>query len=173
MRLIVLSLFSVVVFSCNSSSKLASKSEKELVSGFENLLNQFNALYNVEQNKDTIQLNSLNDSLKLYVEALLEKDTTNSSLANLYFSFGETSMKLKNSELALKYYNALVLSFPNNEDVPRALYNIAYTYENILHDTDLAIEKYKYLYKTYPETKWAENARSQVLYLNNPSFIGE
>lgn len=174
MRLIALSLLVIGIYSCTGeASKMSQKEGAALQAGFNGLLDEFNGIYNNEVEKDSVRLVQINDSLKVYVDAMAEKDSLASELAQLYFLFGETSMKLKNAEWAIEYIDLGVQYFPTSDETPRALYNKAYTYENVLNDTEKALKTYKFLYKNYPDSKWAENAKSQVLYLNNPTFIGE
>ncbi len=171
MKNFILGLLGLVLVSCSGDSKLDKMSETELDKGMSGLQNKFDMIFNNHYEEDSLK--NLNDSLVIYLNVLAENFPKAKKLPNWYFLVGETNMKIKQGQAAIKYFETLELNYPQHGDVPKAIYFKAYTYENVMQDIERAIETYKSLYKTYPDSRWAENAKSQVLFLNNPSFIGE
>ena len=171
-KIIFGALLTSILTACSlNTSFLGAKSEAELVDGFNQLQSEFNQVFDERFHADT--LSTVQDSLKLYFEALLEQYPESKFLPELLFDLGESSMKLKDGKGAINYFEQLIKEYPSDSDVARAAYFVAYTYQEVLKDEQRAIEAYKQVYKTYPDSKWAENAKNQVLFLNNPSFIGE
>ncbi len=171
MRNLVLGAFGLLLISCSGNSKLDKMSEVELEKGMTELQNKFDMIFNNHYEEDSLK--SLNDSLVTYITVLAENFPKSKSLPNWYFIVGETNMKIKQGQAAIKYFESIELNYPQHPEVPKAIYFKAYTYENVMQNVEKAVDTYKMLYKTYPDSRWAENAKSQVLFLNNPSFIGE
>ena len=163
-------MFALSACSLNTSF-LGAKSESELVDGFNQLESQFNRVFDEQFNADT--LSSIQDSLGIYFEVIAEKFPESKFLPELLFHLGETAMKLKDGKSAIVWFEQLISDYPEHTEAARATYFVAYTYQEVLKDEEQAIKAYKKVYKTYPDSKWAENAKNQVLFLNNPSFIGE
>ena len=171
MKNLILGTLALILISCSGDSKLDKLSEVELDKEMSAIQNKFDVIFNNHYEEDSLKV--LNDSLVIYIGVLAENFPKSKKLPSWYFVVGETNMKIKQGQAAIKYFETLEINFPQHEDVPKAIYFKAYTYENVLQDIERAIETYKTLYKTYPDSRWAENAKSQVLFLNNPSFIGE
>lgn len=153
-----------------------SNTEESIVGNLNRLHTEFKGKYieDAADHKDLMAtLTGLNDSIIIYVDELVKSYPQSTAIALQYSLVGESSMKLKKGEVAIKYFELLETNYAKDDNVPRALFNKAYTYEFVMKDTKKAIKAYKHLYKNYPHSKWAENAKSQILYLKNPSFIGE
>lgn len=124
-------------------------------------------------NYDRPVLSVLADSILTNIEILRKENNQLETLPNLYFIGGEVAMKVFKGEEALKFFNYLINEFPTHEQTDKAMYFVAYTYENVIQDTQKAIEMYKKLYKERPNSDWGENAKSQVLFLESQTPLME
>ena len=167
MKKVMVALMAVVLISCGGASTgVEVKSEKELTDNFKKLNNSFTKSFDEDGDKAALAASA--DSLVSYFDSMVKNYPENSNLANMYFSVGEASMKVSKGTEAIKYFDALETNYPENENVSKALYLKGQTYEVVLVDTVQAIAAYKHLYKTYPESEWAQNASNQVMHLINP-----
>lgn len=172
MKKVLVALVAVVLVSCGGASGEASvKSEKTLVDGFQRMQASFSKTFDEQGSKEALNANA--DSLVTYFDALAKNYPENSSLSKMCFVLGEVSMKVNKGKDAVKYFDALEIIYPEDENVSKALYLKAHTFEDMLKDTVQAIAAYKHLYKTYPESKWSQNAKNQVLRLNNPNAVND
>lgn len=172
MKKILLSACTLLIIACSSNSNsLEHQSDVQLKDGALALQKKFDTEFAGSSNVDTMKF--ILDSMDTYFKTLHEKYPDSEFSATVLFGLGESAMKLKEGKMAIDYFDQLIAQYADNEIVPRAAYFRAYTYQEVLHENEQAIEAYKKLYKTYPDSKWAENAKNQVLFLNNPSFIGE
>jgi len=174
MRILLIGMLAISIVACSGAG---SKDTEEVILGKLTKLHEtFSSKYSaekVDQEDLKQELALINDTAIQLVEILAASYPESKVIAEQYFLVGESSMKLKNGELAIKYFSLLEEKFPTHENIAWAIYNKAYTYENVNKDIENAIVTYKQVYKKHPTSEWAENAKSQVLYLNNPSFIGE
>ena len=168
----MVALMALVLVSCGGASEGANvKSEKALEEAFQKLHSSFTKSFDEQGSKEVLEASA--DSLVIYFDELIKNYPENKSLSEMCFAIGEVSMKVNNGEKAVKYFGELESKFPEDGNLSKALYLKAHTYENALKDTVQAIAAYKHLYKTYPESKWAQNAKNQVLHLNNPNLEQE
>ena len=164
----MVALLAVVLISCGGASEGVSvKNEKALEETFQRLNASFTKSFDEQGDKDVLKASA--DSLTVYFDELVKNYPENESLSELYFAIGEVSMKVDNGEEAVKYFDELESKFPEDKNLSKALYLKGHTYEEALKDTAQAIAAYKHLYKTYPQSEWAQNAKNQVLHLNNPN----
>ena len=124
-------------------------------------------------NYDRPVLSVLADSILTNIEIIRKENNQYDSLPYLYFIGGEVAMKVFKGEEALQFFNYLINEFPTHEQTDKAMYFVAYTYENVIQDTQKAIEMYKKLYKERPNSDWGENAKSQVLFLESQTPLME
>ncbi|NOY76979.1 MAG: tetratricopeptide repeat protein [Calditrichaeota bacterium] len=81
---------------------------------------------------------------------LVQKDF---QLAELYyFQFSMT-------DSALKEYNNLIVNFPDDPGVPKALFSMAYIYRQDRKDTTRSDSLYREIVRNYPKTDYAVEAR--------------
>jgi len=164
----MVALMAVVLISCGGASEGANvKSEKALEEAFQTLHSSFTKSFDEQGDKELLKASA--DSLVVYFDELVKNYPKNKSLSELYFAIGEVSMKVDNGEGAVKYFDELESKFPADKNLSKALYLKGHTYEEALKDTVQAIAAFKHLYKTYPKSEWAQNAKNQVLHLNNPN----
>ena len=147
----------------------ASVSEAELVASFEKNAQSFSTVFNTAANYDAAKLTALSDSAILLLDELQKQYPKSAQVPELMYKAGELCMQSNKGKQAVAYFTQLADSFPEHEAVPKAMYFIGYTLETVLEDVEGAKTAYKKLYRGYPQSDWAENARSQVLYLNNPT----
>lgn len=163
MKKLLIAFLTVFVVAC-STGGLRSKSENDLLDSFENLSTAFDTTFDEHGQVSSLKLTS--DSLLLYFNTILEVYPESKNLPALYFCLGEVNMKIQDGLKAVEYFEALEEKFPEYIEVPKSIYLKGYTYEIIINDVEKAKESYKHLYKNYPDAKWAQNAKNQVLYLN-------
>lgn len=147
------------------------KTEVELVTLFKTTTNSFDMIFNDAEKYDKDKLAVLCDSVSMFLNEIKATYPTSAELPDLLYSAGEMNMKAQKGKEALLYLNQLVDSFPEHPMVPKAMYFIGYTLETVLEDIEGAKAAYKNLYRLHAGSDWAENARSQVSYLNNPGQI--
>jgi len=168
MKKVMVALLAAVLISCGGSTGVGSKNKKSLEASFNALHDSFTKSFDAQGDKDSLKTSA--DSLVLYFDALVSNYPESENLSGYYFAVGEVNMKVNRGQDAIKYFDALENKYPEDENVSKALYLKGHTLENILSDTLQAIAAYKHLYKTYPESEWSQNAKNQVLRLNNPGF---
>lgn len=162
----------VALAACSSNSgPIASSDEASLLEGFSRLNADYTKKFESAGNEG--ELKSLADSIGMYFESFQLQYPESKEMENVVFDVAVVNMKQNNSEKALNLFQQIENTTPESQLVPKALYYKAFTYQSVVKDTALAIATYKHLYKTYPDSKWQTNARSQVLHLNNPSGITE
>ncbi len=81
---------------------------------------------------------------------LVQKDL---QLAELYY------FQLDIPDSALQEYQRLIVNFPENPNVPKALYTMAYIYQNDFGDTVRADSLYRRIVQDFPKTQFAKEAR--------------
>jgi outer membrane protein assembly factor BamD (BamD/ComL family) len=168
MKKVIVALMALVLVSCGGSNTgVDGKSEKELSDAFQKVHSGFVQSFKVQG--DRAALKATADSLTVFFNSIVKNHPESNGLSEFYFAIGEVSMMVNDGESAVKYFDALESKYPESENVAKALYLKAHTYEDILTDTVQAIASYKHLYKTYPENEWSQNAKNQVLRLNNPN----
>ncbi len=174
MRILLIGMLALSIVACSGTG--SADTEDVIVGKLTKLHETFASKYTAERvNQEDLkqELVSINDTAIQLVESLVANYPESKVIAEQYFLVGESSMKLKKGELAIKYFTLLEEKFPTHDNIAWAIYNKAYTYENVNKDVEKAILTYKQVYKKHPTSEWAESAKSQVLYLNNPTFIGQ
>lgn len=171
MKKVMVAILAAVLISCGGSTGVGSKSKKSLEDSFNKLHDSFTESFDNQGDMDSLKTSA--DSLVLYLKAMVSNYPESESLSGYCFAVGEVSMKVERGQDAIKYFDTIESKYPEDENVSKALYLKGYTFENILTDTVQAIAAYKHLYKTYPESEWSQNAKNQVLRLNNPGLLGE
>ena len=168
----LIGLISVVLamFSCGGGDgqKHDLKVVNAKINGF---ITEFDSIF--VNNYDRPSLSVLADSILANIEIIRSENNQYDSLPYLYFVGGEVAMKVFKGEEALKFFDYLINEFPTHEQTDKAMYFVAYTYENVIQDTQKAIEMYKKLYKERPNSDWGENAKSQVLFLESQTPLME
>lgn len=161
----------VVLFSCGDSNSTQSPSmtEAELISGFEAVRSKFNVIFDNPQDYSQQDLEPLNDSLVMYVDAMVASYPASAELPELLCRAGVTSLNVKNSTKALEYLNYVADTFPEHPVVPKAMYFIGRTKEVLVEDVEGAKEAYKKLYRTFPKSVWGMNAKNSVQQIMNPA----
>ncbi len=86
---------------------------------------------------------------------LVQKDM---QLAELFF------FQLDIPDSALQEYQRLILNFPDNPSVPKALFTMAYIYKKDLGDTTKADSLYRKIIQEFPKTAFAQESR-KILHL--------
>ena len=169
MKNLTIAFLAGVLISCgsgNSDSDNLNKT-KEAETSFNRLYASFTTSF--DEHGDMEKLKKSADSLVIYFNIILEQKEPSEHLSDLYFSIAQVSMKVDRAKEAIQYFDAIETKFPTDDKVSKSLYLKGHTYEDILKDTAQAVAAYKHLYKTYPESEWSQNAKNQVLHLNNPS----
>lgn len=158
------------LFSCGNS-----QSDAVEVAQVNNKISKFTTEFDsiFVSNYDRAVLTVLADSILKNIEVIRNANNQYDSLPNLYFIGGEVAMKVFKGEEALKFFNYLIDEFPTHEQADKAMYFVAYTYENVIQDSQKAIEMYKKLYKEKPNSDWGENAKSQVMFLESQTPLFE
>lgn len=163
----------VLMSACGGAQEGAKNTmtEDELINGFETVRSKFNEIFDNPGNYSQNDLKPLNDSLVMYVDAMVDNFPKSSQLPDLLCRAGVTSLNVKNSEKALEYLNYVADSFPEHPTVPKAMYFIGRTKEVVVEDIEGAKEAYKALYRAFPKSVWGMNARSSVEQIINPISI--
>jgi hypothetical protein len=169
-KLIGLISVALAMFSCGGSDtqKHDLKVVNAKITGY---ITKFDSIF--VNNYDRPILSVLADSILANIEIIRAENNHYDSLPYLYFVGGEVAMKVFKGEEALKFFDYLINDFPTHEQTDKAMYFEAYTYENVIEDTQKAIEMYKKLYKERPNSVWGENAKSQVLFLESQTPLLE
>ena len=81
---------------------------------------------------------------------LVQKDL---QLAELYY------FQLDLPDSALQEYQRLIINFPENPSIPKALFTMAYIYRKDLADTARADSLYREIVRNFPQTDFAKEAR--------------
>jgi tetratricopeptide (TPR) repeat protein len=169
-KLIGLISVALAMFSCGGGD--AQKHDLKVVNAKINgFITEFDSIF--VNNYDRPSLSVLADSILANIEIIRSENNQYDSLPYLYFVGGEVAMKVFKGEEALKFFDYLINEFPTHEQTDKAMYFVAYTYENVIQDTQKAIEMYKKLYKERPNSDWGENAKSQVLFLESQTPLME
>lgn len=84
---------------------------------------------------------------------LVQKDF---QLAELYY------FQFSMSDSALNEYNNLIVNFPDDPGVPKALFSMAYIYRQDRKDTTRADSLYREIVQNYPKTAYAAQARKTL-----------
>lgn len=169
-KLIGLISVALAMFSCGGGD--AQKHDLKVVNAKINgFITEFDSIF--VNNYDRPSLSVLADSILANIEIIRSENNQYDSLPYLYFVGGEVAMKVFKGEEALKFFDYLINEFPTHEQTDKAMYFVAYTYENVIQDTQKAIEMYKKIYKERPNSDWGENAKSQVLFLESQTPLME
>ncbi|MCX6180459.1 MAG: tetratricopeptide repeat protein [Bacteroidetes bacterium] len=153
------SLFVIVLLAACGGSK---KSEADLVSDFNSRLEEFDRDWNSGKLES---LKGQSDTLLQLAEEVMKEYPQSKDLPLILFKSGETASKMKEGEKAIEYFAKLVELFPTNEDAAYAMYLIGLQYENVLGNADKAVEAYRKVRKNYPQSVWASNAKSSIMFL--------
>lgn len=146
-------------------------SEAKIIEGFTSVRSKFDNVFNNPADHKAEDLKPLNDSMAYYVEALIGGYPTSEKLPEVLCKAGVSSLNSKDSEHALKYLNFVIDSFPKHDLVPKSMYMVGRVHEVLTQDIEGAKAAYKVLYRTFPNTDWAENAKSSIKQINNPMFL--
>lgn len=147
------------------------QTEAQLLEGFKNTTVKFDDVFNHPADHKAEDLQPINDSMSYYVDALINGYPKSENLGNVLCKAGVSSLNSKNSGNALKYLNFVIDSFPKHDLVPKSMYMVGRVHEVLLEDVESAKAAYKVLYRTFPNTDWAENAKSSIRQINDPMFL--
>jgi tetratricopeptide (TPR) repeat protein len=157
----LLALIVIVSLAACGGSK---KSETDLVSDFNSRLDEFDRDWNSGKVEN---LKTQSDTILLLAEEVMKEYPQAKDLPLILFNSGETAYKMKYGEKAIGYYSKLVELFPTNGDAAESMYQIGIVYENIIGNADKAVEAYKQLRKTYPQSQWASYAKGSIMFLKD------
>ena len=164
-------LFALIVVISFAACGGSKKSEADLVSDFNSRLEEFDRDWNSGKVEN---LKGQSDTLLQLAEEVMKEYPQSKDLPLILFKTGETSSKMKNGEKAVEYFSKLVDMFPANEDAAYAMYLIGLQYENVIGNADKAVEAYRKVRKNYPQSVWASNAKSSILFLmDKEKFFNE
>jgi|TARA_B110000261_G_C13060927_1_gene348142 hypothetical protein len=168
MKNIFLPIFTAVILSSCGGVEL---SEKELINGFTKVKAQFEVIFNNPADHKQEDLLPLNDSMALYVNALISNYPKAIQLPEVLCDAGVSSLNSRDEIRSLKYLTYLVDSFPEHVLVPKSMYFIGRTKEVLSEDAEGAKVAYKLLYRSFPNTNWAEIAKSSIRQISNPVIL--
>jgi len=171
MKKIFLPIFTAVILSsCGGgvSSTVPKLSEKELIEGFAKVKTQFEFIFSNPADHKQEDLVPLNDSMAFYVDALINDYPKSTHLPEVLCNAGVSSLNSRDGVRSEKYLTYVVDSFPDHLLVPKSMYFIGRTKEVLLEDLEGAKAAYKVLYRTFPNTNWAEIAKSSIRQISNP-----
>jgi tetratricopeptide (TPR) repeat protein len=140
------------------------KPEADLVVDFNSRLEVFDRDWNSGKVEG---LKAQSDSLLLVAEEVIKEYPQSKDLPLILFKSGETASKMKNGEKSIGYFTKMVELFPSNEVAAEAAYLIGLQYENVIGNADKAVEAYRKVRKDYPQSVWASNAKSSILFLKD------
>ena len=174
-KLIGLISVALAMFSCGGGD--AQKHDLKVVNAKINgFITEFDSIF--VNNYDRPSLSVLADSILANIEIIRSENNQYDSLPYLYFVGGEVAMKVFKGEEALKFFDYLINEFPTHEQTDKAIDLVdeacaTVKVENVIQDTQKAIEMYKKLYKERPNSDWGENSKSQVLFLESQTPLME
>lgn len=145
--------------------------ETQLLEGFTSVRSKFDFVFNNPADHKAEDLKPLNDSMAYYVESLISTYPKSEKLADVLCKAGVSSLNSKDSDRAIKYLSFVIDSFPKHNLVPKSMYMVGRVHEVLTQDIEEAKAAYKVLYRTFPNTDWAENAKSSIKQINNPMFL--
>lgn len=115
--------------------------------------------YKTAQTMDSLIVNA--DSLIHYVDLLEKHFPQNTSLMSWYFTAGEACLQKGDGPLAIEYFSK-VKGDQEGVAADHATYMKGWAYEELLNDTRSAREAYREVIKNYPESIWADIAKSNL-----------
>lgn len=115
--------------------------------------------YKTAQTMDDLMVNA--DSLILYVNKLEAAYPQNAELMNWYFTAGEACLQKGDGPMAIEFFSK-VKGEKEGVASDHAIYMKGWAYEELLNDTRSAREAYREVIKNYPESIWADIAKSNL-----------
>lgn len=147
------------LFACGGSHR----SEAELVAD----CNQKKMVFDEDWNSGKEEKSKVEgDSILLLTEEILAEYPSAQGLPDVLYNAGEVSSNLAMFEKAIHYYSLFIEKFPKHEKVSYVMWLLGYQHEQ-LGKADKAIEVFQNLRKNYPDSPWAENARTKILELKD------
>ncbi|MFM7022818.1 MAG: tetratricopeptide repeat protein [Flavobacteriales bacterium] len=155
-------LFALLVVVSLAACGGSKKTEADLVNDFNSRLEEFDRDWSSNKIEN---LKGQSDTLQMIADEVMKDYPQSKDLPLILFKAGETASKMKEGEKAVEYFSKLVELFPNNPDAAEAMYLIGIQYENVLGNAPKAIDAYKKLRKTYPQSQWANFAKNSIMFL--------
>ena len=111
-----------------------------------------------------IDRNRVDELIGVYVG--FASDFPDDSLSPEYlFKAADIAMNTKRSREAIRYYDSILINYPDYRKAPEALFLKGYVYENNLGRLDKAKEIYEKFLKMYPDNEFADDAEVSLKYL--------
>lgn len=83
------------------------------------------------------------------------------------YKAGSLYIGMKNGPKAIEVFQRYIKSYPEGANIGQAYFNIAFVYENQLHDKPKAIEAYKTYISKFPNHPLAKDAATTLGYLES------
>ncbi len=115
------------------------------------------------QNKYDEAMSRLDSINYMFPENNLEDD--------IWFQKAEIFKKLKKFDLAKKMYEQIIDKFPTELKADNAIFELAYLYEKVYHDTEKAKQLYEKLFIDYPFSTLAIESRKKFRQLNGENAL--
>ncbi len=102
------------------------------------------------------------DSIFMIAEEVLNDHAESKNLPEILVGAGDVASKMQQYQKAADYYAKFMEKFPKREDASYVLWLLAYQYE-MLPDVNKSIELLQRVRKEYPESPWADMAKTKIL----------
>jgi TolA-binding protein len=164
----VVFIFAIFFSSCSNNDSNMNKNNQDLIKAQTfNILEQQQLIYDFEQKlrKDNSGVFSEAQALSisnLYSDYIKNFPNDTSFTPKYLFKLSQIQITLKQGKEAIGNLDKLIARFPSNQYVPNAYFLKAFTYDNVLKESDNATRFYKTFIEKYPNHNLAESAKASI-----------